>query len=190
MGAGGFLEKARAWLAGLSWAEQALGVMGISTIPWVELRGSIPLAIALGWDPLAAAAVAVAANCLIIVPGYYALELFYGRWLSRLEVARRLVARIRARGSSMVERYELLGLALFVALPLSRDGVMPAAIAVRNIPYVIIVTVLALAMGHGGGRPGRGGWGGPPMGGGWGGGGGFSSGGGGSFGGGGASGRW
>lgn len=43
-----------------------------------------------------------------------------------------------------------VGLAiLFVALPLSRDGVMPAAIAVRNIPYVIIVTVLALAMGDG-----------------------------------------
>lgn len=60
-----------------------------------------------------------------------------------------------------------------------------------------LASVLALAMGHGGGRPGRGGWGGPPMGGGWGGGGGlggggggFSSGGGGSFGGGGASGRW
>jgi uncharacterized protein len=58
-----------------------------------------------------------------------------------------------------------------------------------------LASVLALAMGHSGGRPGRGGWGGPPMGGGWGGGfggggGGFSSGGGGSFGGGGASGRW
>lgn len=53
--------------------------------------------------------------------------------------------------------------------------------------------VLALSMGHGGGR--HGGWGGPPRRGGWGGGGfggggGFSSGGGGSFGGGGASGRW
>ena len=43
-----------------------------------------------------------------------------------------------------------VGLAvLFVALPLSRDAVMPAAIAVRNVPYVIMVTVLALAMGDG-----------------------------------------
>lgn len=38
---------------------------------------------------------------------------------------------------------------LFVALPLSRDGLMPAAIAARNIPYVVMVTVLALAMGDG-----------------------------------------
>lgn len=43
-----------------------------------------------------------------------------------------------------------IGLAiLFVALPISRDAVMPAAIAARNIPYVIMVTVLALAMGDG-----------------------------------------
>lgn len=43
-----------------------------------------------------------------------------------------------------------IGLAiLFVALPISRDAVMPAAISVRNIPYVIMVTVLALAMGDG-----------------------------------------
>jgi uncharacterized membrane protein len=122
MAAAGFLEQARAWLAGLSRAEQAVGVVGITAIPWVELRGSIPLAIALGWDPLAAAVLAVAANCLIIVPGYFVLELFYDRWLSRLEVARRLVERIRAKGSGMVERYELLGLALFVAVPLPGTG--------------------------------------------------------------------
>lgn len=43
-----------------------------------------------------------------------------------------------------------IGLAiLFVALPLSRDAVMPAAISIRNVPYVILVTVLALAMGDG-----------------------------------------
>lgn len=43
-----------------------------------------------------------------------------------------------------------IGLAiLFVALPISRDAVMPAAISIRNVPYVIMVTVLALAMGDG-----------------------------------------
>lgn len=43
-----------------------------------------------------------------------------------------------------------IGLAiLFVALPVSRSAVMPAAITIRNVPYVIIVSVLALAMGDG-----------------------------------------
>lgn len=43
-----------------------------------------------------------------------------------------------------------IGLAmLFVSLPVSRNAIMPAAITIRNVPYVIIVTVLALAMGDG-----------------------------------------
>jgi len=43
-----------------------------------------------------------------------------------------------------------IGLAMiFVSLPLTRNAIMPAAITIRNVPYVIIVTVLALAMGDG-----------------------------------------
>jgi NitT/TauT family transport system permease protein len=43
-----------------------------------------------------------------------------------------------------------IGLAiLFVALPVSRNAIMPAAITIRNVPYVIIVSVMALAMGDG-----------------------------------------
>ncbi len=41
-----------------------------------------------------------------------------------------------------------IGLAmLFVALPLGRQVIMPAAITLRNMPYVALVTVLALAFG-------------------------------------------
>ena len=37
--------------------------------------------------------------------------------------------------------------ALLVALPVSRQLVMPAAITLRNVPYVALVTVLSLALG-------------------------------------------
>lgn len=110
------------WLDGLSVFEQALGVVVLTLVPWVELRGSIPLGIALGLHPLAVMAVAVVANCAIIVPGYYALELFYDRWFSHFAPVRRAVLRVRARGAGLVERYELLGLALFVAVPLPGTG--------------------------------------------------------------------
>ncbi len=118
----GVLLQARHWLEGLSAFEQALGVAALTFVPWIELRGSIPLGIALGLHPLAAMAIAVAANCAIIVPGYYALELFYDRWFSRFAPVRRAVVRVRARGVGFVERYELLGLALFVAVPLPGTG--------------------------------------------------------------------
>jgi NitT/TauT family transport system permease protein len=43
-----------------------------------------------------------------------------------------------------------IGLAvLFVSFPIGRLIVMPAAITLRNIPYVALVSVLALAMGDG-----------------------------------------
>jgi len=118
----GVIIQVRHWLEGLSAFEQALGVVALTLVPWIELRGSIPLGIALGLHPLVAMAIAVAANCAIIVPGYFALELFYDRLFSRFAPFRRAVERVRAKGAGLVERYELLGLALFVAVPLPGTG--------------------------------------------------------------------
>jgi uncharacterized membrane protein len=118
----GSLEAARQWLVALPPTQQAVGLIALTVVPWIELRGSIPLAIVLGWSPVPAALMAIAANCLVIVPGYFFLDLFYDRWLSRAAFARRLVERVRLKGGGMVERYELLGLTLFVAVPLPGTG--------------------------------------------------------------------
>ncbi|MDR7418772.1 MAG: small multi-drug export protein [Armatimonadota bacterium] len=118
----GSLEAARQWLVALSPAQQAIGLALLTAVPWIELRGSIPLAVALGWSPLSAALVGIAANCLVVVPCYYFMQLFYDRWLSRVTLIRRAVERVRVKGAGMVERYELLGLTLFVAVPLPGTG--------------------------------------------------------------------
>lgn len=118
----GMLEASRHWLAGLTPAQQVFGVVALTAVPWIELRGAIPLAIALGWDPVAAGVTGIIANWLIIVPGYFFLDLFYERWFSRFAFIRRLVKRVREKGAGLVERYELLGLALFVAVPLPGTG--------------------------------------------------------------------
>ena len=94
----------------------------VTVVPWVELRGAIPLGIAMGLHPLWVLVVTVVANCLIIVPGFVALDLMYDRWLARLPAIQRQVERVRAKGTSYVERYELVGLALFVAVPLPGTG--------------------------------------------------------------------
>lgn len=116
------LETGRLWLNGLSPVQQALGLLLLTAVPWIELRGSIPLAIALGWHPVAACVVGIAANWLIIVPSYFVLDVFYARWFSRFAILRRLVQRIREKGAGLIERYELLGLALFVGVPLPGTG--------------------------------------------------------------------
>lgn len=97
-------------------------VAAVTLVPWIELRGAIPLGVAMGYHPLVIFAVSVAANCLVIVPGFVALDLLYARWLGRVPWVRRQVERVRAQGGRYVERYELLGLALFVAVPLPGTG--------------------------------------------------------------------
>jgi len=97
-------------------------VVGLTLVPWIELRGAIPVGIALGYPPALVCLLAVAANCLVIGPGFLALDLLYDRWLSRSAWMRRQVARVRATGGRYLERHQLLGLALFVGVPLPGTG--------------------------------------------------------------------
>lgn len=99
-----------------------LWIAALSLVPWVELRGSIPLGIARGYPPFWTFLLCTLANLLVIVPGWLVLDLSYERFLSRITWVRRQVERVRAKGTPYVERYELAGLALFVALPLPGTG--------------------------------------------------------------------
>lgn len=97
-------------------------VAALSLVPWVELRGSIPLAIALGYPPMVVFAVCTAVNLLVIPLGWTVLECTYARWLSLSPWVRRQVERVRGRGEDYVHRHRVVGLALFVALPLPGTG--------------------------------------------------------------------
>ncbi len=94
----------------------------LSLVPWVELRGSIPLALAAGHPPLVSFAACTAVNLLAVPVAWAVLDLAYGRWLSRWPWVRRQVERVRRRGEGYVQRYEVVGLALFVAVPLPGTG--------------------------------------------------------------------
>ncbi len=90
--------------------------------PVSELRGAIPLGIGLGLDPLLTFAVAVVANAVLFLPTRFALEFFYSSVLRRLPRFDRYLLSVRRRGQPAVEKYGLLGLALFVAVPLPLTG--------------------------------------------------------------------
>jgi len=96
-----------------------LKYVALTWVPWVELRGAIPLAFQQGeqlYLPLI-----LLANLAIFWPGFYFLELVYhripeGSWLHRK------LERIRTKAHPFVERYGIVGLALFVAVPLPGTG--------------------------------------------------------------------
>ncbi|MBP7274617.1 MAG: small multi-drug export protein [Kiritimatiellae bacterium] len=107
-------------------------VGAISTLPIVELRGAIPVGIGFlqmpWWE---AFAVSVAGN-MLPVPFILWFLGPLSRWGMRFRLGRRffewLFARTR-RKTAGVEKYETLGLAIFVAIPLPMTGAWTGAMA-------------------------------------------------------------
>ncbi len=109
-----------------------LVVGAISTLPVIELRGAIPVGIlTLDMPWWKALAFAVAGN-MLPVPLILALLGPLSRFAMRYRAGRRffewLFARTR-RKTAGIEKYETLGLAIFVAIPLPATGAWTGAIA-------------------------------------------------------------
>ncbi len=104
-----------------------LVVAALTLVPWIELRGAIPAGVALGEPALTVWAVAVAVNGALALPAWWVLDAGYERWLSRWAPVRRQVERVRRSGERYVRRYGLVGLALFVAVPLPGTGAYAGA---------------------------------------------------------------
>lgn len=103
----------------------------VSALPIFELRGGIPLAASLGMSWQKAYLICVAGNLLPVVPILYFLEpitTFLRRWRPMDRLIEWLFARTRRR-SRIVERYEALGLILFVAIPLPVTGAWTGTLA-------------------------------------------------------------
>lgn len=103
----------------------------LSMLPIFELRGSIPYAIARGMPWPEAFAISVVGNFLAVVPIVYLIGPV-SAWLRRWPLFDRffdwLFARTRRKGG-MIERWEMLGLILFVAIPLPVTGAWTGSVA-------------------------------------------------------------
>ncbi len=96
-----------------------LKYLAMAIVPWIELRGAIPWAIQQGdrvYLPLI-----LIANLAVFWPGFYFLEFMYERFPEGGWVHRKLEG-IRVKAHPLVEKYGVLGLAVFVAIPLPGTG--------------------------------------------------------------------
>ena len=105
-----------------------LKVVLVTLVPWIELRGSIPLGIAIGLDPLLVFFTALLVNVLIIPLVFVGLDLFYNL-VSGNAFVRQVVERTRNKATLRLRKYGLLGLLLFVAVPLPGTGAYSGALA-------------------------------------------------------------
>ena len=96
----------------------------ISMVPVFDLRGAIPVGIASGLEPWLVCALAIAGN-LLPVPFILLFIRHIFAWMRRFDRLRPIVEALEKKASgksAKVRQYELLGLFLFVAIPLPGTG--------------------------------------------------------------------
>jgi uncharacterized membrane protein len=114
-------------------------VILLTFTPTLELRASIPYAILVAkWPALAAAAVAIVANTalapLVWVFVHRVMPFFLQvAWIERLYT--RVVDRNAAKLKPKVEKYGVLGLALFIGVPFPGTGVYSGCLAAWALKY-------------------------------------------------------
>lgn len=103
----------------------------IAALPIVELRGSIPAALVMGLSPAKAFFLSILGNSLPIMPVLFLLEPVSNA-LRKFKIWARffdwLFERTKAKGD-LIQKYEAIGLALFVAVPLPMTGAWSGCIA-------------------------------------------------------------
>jgi len=99
-----------------------------TALPILELRGGLPLALAQGFNPISALLLTVFVNVILFFPIFFGLKFFYERWFSKIKIVNRIIERVRKRGEPYMKRYGLIGLTLFVAVPLPMSGVYSGTI--------------------------------------------------------------
>ena len=126
---------------------RVIQVMLLSLAPVVELRIAIPYGITKGLHPAVAVAAAVVATWAVIVPTFLIMDLFYDRFFSRIKLIRHIVEEIRARGHGHVERWGVVGVGIYVSLPLPGPGVYSGVVLAWILGLPRAPAILALAAG-------------------------------------------
>lgn len=106
-------------------------VMIIGALPVSELRGAIPVGLSLGMPLAKAFWLAVLGNCIIIAPALFLFEPVT-KALRKFKIWSRFFDWIFERtkkNSDSIQKYEALGLAIFVAIPLPMTGAWSGVIA-------------------------------------------------------------
>ncbi len=106
-------------------------VIIVGSLPISELRGAIPLGLSLGMPLAKAFWLAVLGNCIIVAPALFLFEPVT-KALRKFKLWSRFFDWIferTKRNSDAIQKYEALGLAIFVAIPLPMTGAWSGVIA-------------------------------------------------------------
>ena len=108
-----------------------IAVVVLAALPVSELRGALPFALAMGFSPAKAYILSFIGNLIPVVPLLFLLQPVVYRF-RHIAVVRKffdwLFERTKKR-ATLVEKFEVLGLILFVAVPLPITGAWTGCVA-------------------------------------------------------------
>ncbi len=121
-----------AQLGFLEWLKSTAVVIGLSTLPVIELKGAIPAGLLAGlplWSTFLAALLGSSLPVLPVIIYVQRIFLFMRRFRLFARFADYLERRARRRGTAVAaSRYAYLALFVFVAIPLPMTGVWTGSI--------------------------------------------------------------
>ena len=123
--------------------------MAIAAVPVVELRGAIPAGIAAGLDPWLACGAAIFGNLLPVPFIILLVRQVFDRLRKHAFFAPKIDAlerRAHLKGR-LVRKYRLLGLMLFVAIPLPGTGAWTGALVADVLDLRLRTALPAIALG-------------------------------------------
>ena len=126
-----------------------LSIIIVGTLPVFELRGAIPLGFYLGLPLTKIFILAVLGNLIPVVPLYFLLQPISIR-LSRTPLFKAFfnwLFNLAKKRAEVVQKYEALGLMLFVAIPLPVTGAWTGTIAASLFRIRFKYTFLAVFFG-------------------------------------------
>lgn len=129
--------------------KEILLVVFTAALPYLELRGAIPLAFYYGARPGQAFVISVVGNLLPIIPVMVVLS-FLGRWSNKYNIFYHLmnwIQRKTRKQQDKVHKYGFWGLLIFVAIPLPMSGVWTGAAVAHLLGFKKKQTLLALLCG-------------------------------------------
>ncbi|MEO0087842.1 MAG: small multi-drug export protein [candidate division WOR-3 bacterium] len=130
--------------------KKELIVLIIATLPIIELRGALPIALNYFHLPfLKSVFLSITGNLLPILPILFLLK-FIINLLNKINLFRKffnwLFLRTQKR-SKIIERYEILGLIIFVGIPLPTTGAWTGALASFILGLNPFLSFLAISLG-------------------------------------------
>ena len=124
-------------------------VMFMSMVPIIELRGAIPLGISLGLSSVQSAVISIIGNIIIVfillhvlnpMMKYFEKTKFFNRTLGKLKEK-------SMKKSKIIKKYSLLGLFLFVSIPIPTTGAWTGALIATILKLNIRKSFISMSLG-------------------------------------------